>query len=123
MALQTLARVEATDSNSVAAPREINFGALWLRTFSHCDLSNQQAAGMLGMSDSNFTKAFSSSPKWNKHNPTMKKLGALDLRIVQAFATFLAAECGMTVTSDAEDTRAKVAFAEAHLRLVQVATR
>lgn len=123
MALQTIATAVATDGNSVAAPRSINFGALWLRTFSHCNLSNQQAAGMLGMSETNFTKAFSSSPKWDKHNPTMKKLGSLDPRIVQAFATFLAAECGMTVTSDAEDTRVKVAFAEAHLQLVQRAVR
>lgn len=123
MALQTIASVEATDGNSVAKPKEINFGSIWLRTFSHCELSNQQAAGMLGMSDTNFTKAFSSSPKWVKHNPTMKKLGSLEPRILQAFATFLAAECGMTVTSDAEDTRVKVAFAEAHLQLVNRAVQ
>lgn len=105
----------------VVEPRPVDLCAIWIRAFLHHGLSKEHAAGLLGMSPTNFSKAFNRD--WPSHNPVMKRLSDVDSAMLRTFTVFLAAELGLTIGSDSELMAAKAAFADAHLKLVEVATK
>jgi hypothetical protein len=81
---------------------------LAVRAFVRCGQNAQQAAGLLGMTPANFSKAFSAH--WPENNPVMKKWDALPIEIRREFAALLCADLGLTA-ADAEQTRVLSDFA------------
>ena len=73
-----------------------------VRAFVRSGYNAQMAAGELGMSAADFSKAF--SPNWPERNPVMKKFDALPYEVRREFASLLAAEYGITA-QDSEPTR------------------
>lgn len=76
----------------------IDMGGLVVRAFARRQLNSQAAAGVLGMSPTQFTKSFSAN--WPDHNPAMKRLGdpRLEVRMVlREFALLLCEDLGITV--------------------------
>lgn len=81
-----------------SAAKNVALVDLAVRAFVRCGFNAQQAAGMLGMSASDFSKAF--SVNWPERNPVMKKWDALDYTVRREFAALLAADYGL----DAQDS-------------------
>ena len=73
-----------------------------VRAFVRSGYNAQMAAGEMGMSAADFSKAF--SPNWPENNPVMKKWDALPYIIRREFAALLAVEYGIEA-HDSEQTR------------------
>ena len=81
---------------------------LAVRAFMRNERNNQQAAGLLNLSPSDFSKAFSIN--WPERNSIMKKWDALPFAIRRELAVLLAADYELTAP-DAEQTRVVRDFA------------
>lgn len=81
---------------------------LAVRAFLRCGYNAQQAAGMLDMTASDFSKAF--SVNWPERNGVMKKWDALPIEVRREFAALQAADHEIS-TPDAEQTRVLKDFA------------
>ena len=73
-----------------------------VRAFVRSGYNAQMAAGEMGMSAADFSKAF--SPNWPERNPVMKKWDAMPYIIRREFAALLAVEYGIEA-HDSEQTR------------------
>lgn len=81
---------------------------LAVRAFSTCGYNAQQSAGLLGMSASDFSKAFSIN--WPERNPLMKRWDDLPVEIRREFARLQMVDHELTAP-DAEQTRVVREFA------------
>ena len=73
-----------------------------VRAFVRCQRNNQQAAGELGITPTDFSKAF--SVNWPERNSIMKKWDSLPFEVRREFAAVLAADYELT-TQDSEPVR------------------
>ncbi len=94
---------------------------LVVTAFTRCGYSGQQAAGMLDMKHSAFSKAFSHN--YPDQNPAMKRLGAVPIEVIREFASLLAAQVGLSSGIDSAKVEASVRLAEAVTNLLRVANR
>ena len=83
---------------------------LWVRAFLRCGYDAQSAAGLLGMTPSQFSKDFSAN--WPEQAPTLKRLDKMSLDIKQEYYALGAADCGLQVGIDWEDRNILRRFAE-----------
>ena len=81
---------------------------LAMRAFVHCGYNAQQAAGLLGISAADFSKAF--SVNWPERNGLMKKWDELPMDIKREFARLQMVDHELTAP-DAEQTRVVRDFA------------
>lgn len=81
---------------------------LCIRAFVRCQKNNQEAAGLLGMAPTEFSKAF--SVNWPERNGVMKKWDGLPFEIRREFAVLLAADYQLSAP-DSEQTRVIKDFA------------
>jgi hypothetical protein len=81
---------------------------LCIRAFIRCQQNNQQAAGLLDIKATEFSKAF--SVNWPERNSVMKKWDALPFAIRLEFAKLIAADYELTAP-DSEQTRVVRDFA------------
>ena len=81
---------------------------LAMRAFVHCGYNAQQAAGLLGMSAADFSKAF--SVNWPERNGAMKRWDDLPIEIRREFARLQMVDHELTAP-DAEQTRVVRDFA------------
>ena len=81
---------------------------LHYRAFVHCGLTAQAAAGLLGMSAADFSKAF--SVNWPERNGAMKRWDDLPMEIRREFARLQMVDHELTAP-DAEQTRVVRDFA------------
>lgn len=75
----------------------------FVRAFIRHDRTNQQAAGELGLSASDYSKAFSKN--WPDRNGLMKKFDDLDFEVRREFVALMAADYGITSQQDSEPVR------------------
>ena len=99
MAVKEVGSVVPTPAKKVGSTPLVD---LAVRAFIHCQRNNQQAAGLLDMTASDFSKAF--SVNWPERNPVMKKWDHLPFEIRRVFAVLLASDYEISAP-DAEQTR------------------
>lgn len=81
---------------------------LCVRAFVRSQHNNQQAAGLLSIAPSDFSKAF--SVNWPERNGVMKKWDSLPFQVRLEFAKLIAADYELTAP-DSEQTRIVREFA------------
>lgn len=83
--------------------------------------NRQQAAGVLNMKESQFTKAFSQN--YPDQNTVMKRLGQIPSDVLKEFASLLAEQVGLGAGIDNEKVTAAVQVADAINHLMKVSAR
>lgn len=94
---------------------------LVVAAFTRCGHNRQQAAGMLHMKESQFTKAFSQN--YPDQNTVMKRLGQVPADVLKEFASLLAERMGLGAGIDNEKVEASVRLADAVTHLLKVNAR
>jgi len=109
-----------THGNSLA----IDFCELVVAAFTRCHHDDKQAAAVLGMSASNFSKSLrDTNGQHPSNNAVMKKLSNAPQEVIREFAVLLAARVGLSAGIDHAKVQASVEFAEAAMRLLKVSER
>lgn len=124
MPLQEIASPMASAGNSIATAddRSVNVCDLSLMAFQRIGLDAQQAAGKLGMTPPQFTKAFGNN--WPEHNPVMKRMGAkAGRRFWREFALLLCEDLGLSVNGPDVERHALADVLEACASYVRVMSR
>lgn len=99
----------------------IDFCELVVSAFIRCGHNREQAAGLLHMAPTQFTKCF--GPNYPKHNPVMKRLGQIPADVLKEFASLLAEKVGLSAGIDSAKVEASVRVADAVLNLMKVSSR
>lgn len=83
---------------------------LWVRAFQRCGHNAQSAAGLLGITPSQFSKDFSRN--WPEQAAMLKRLDKVPLDVKREFFALGAADCGLQVGIDWEDRTILRRFAQ-----------
>lgn len=83
---------------------------LWTRAFLRAGYNAQSAAGLLGITPSQFSKDFSRN--WPEQAAMLKRLDRVPLDVKQEFFALGAADCGLQVGIDWEDRNILLRFAQ-----------
>ena len=105
MAVKEVGSSQPTPAKKVGSTPLVD---LAMRAFVHCGYNAQQAAGLLGMSAADFSKAF--SVNWPERNGAMKRWDDLPMEIRREFARLQMVDHELTAP-DAEQTRVVRDFA------------
>lgn len=117
------AKKVSAPAESHGNPLAVDLCELVVAAFTRSGYNRQQAAGLLEMSPSSFTRAFSDSDVYADQNVAMKRLGHAPAGVLKEFAALLAERVGLSAGIDSAKVQASVDFAEATLRLLKVAER
>lgn len=93
MPLQEVSTSVETDGKNLS--NAIDLCGIWVRACARAGFNEQQSAGLLGMTPSNYTRAM--SPHYPKNNPVMKAAGATPREVLREFALLLCEDLGLTV--------------------------
>lgn len=115
-------RVSAT-TESHGKPLAVDFCELVVMAFTRSGYNRQQAAGLLEISPSSFTRAFSDGPAYEDQNVVMKRLGKVPAEVIREFAALLAERVGLSAGIDNAKVDAAVRFSEAAMHLLKVSER
>lgn len=83
--------------------------------------NRQQAAGLLNMKESQFSKAFSAN--YPDQNTVMKRLGQIPGDVLREFAALLAERVGLSIGINAAKVEASERLADAVLNVLKVSAR
>lgn len=110
-----------TESHGKAVAVAVDLCDLFVSAFVRQGYNRQQAAGLLNMKESQFTKAFSAN--YPDQNTVMKRLGQVPGDVLKEFATLLAERVGLSVGIDHAKVDAAVRLSDAVTHLLKVASR
>ncbi len=97
----------------------IDLCELVVSAFVRKGYNRQQAAGLLNMKESQFSKAFSAN--YPDQNTCMKRLGLVPVDVLKEFASLLAERVGLAVGVESERAVVAMALADNIERLMKVA--
>lgn len=107
-----------TESSGKSVSVAVDLCELVVSAFVRKGYNRQQAAGMLNMKESQFSKAFSAN--YPDQNTTMKRLGQIPGDVLKEFASLLAERVGLAIGVESERAAVALALADNIERLMKV---